>query len=172
MATPIVDIRPVLQREINVPGFEQLPDITGTELDGYIKNGFWECRLLGMLDTYTQTDGTEFATPPGDVIKLIADDGDLPDEFQLLVAIMAALTMLRLKIMALAINFTAEAGPVSYEQQASATVLRAILATLEKRVAELADLYSDEYNSVFTYFDSTLQRESSYLQGALQLQVI
>lgn len=172
MATLITDMRPVLTREINVPGFEQLPDITGTELDGYIKNGFWESRLLGMLEGYTQTDGTEFATPIGDCIKASADDGDLPEEFQLLVAIVAALTMLRLKIMALAINFSAEAGPVSYEQQASATVLRSILATLETRVNELAELYSDEYNSVFVYFDSTLQRESSYLSGALGLQVV
>ena len=77
MATLVSDLRAQLRRAVNVPGFAQLPDITNTELDGYIMDGFWEGRLLGLLGGYTQTDGTEFATPPGVVIYKISDDGDL-----------------------------------------------------------------------------------------------
>jgi hypothetical protein len=173
MATLVSDLRAILLREVNVPGFEQLPDITPADLDGYIKDGFWEAHLSGLVQDYTQTDGTEFATPTGDVIKATADDGDLPKQFEMLVVIFAALRMLRLKLLNLAVNFSASAGPVSYEQQASATTLRAVLATLEARVKELKEIYSDEIGGgAFIYFDSVLQRASSVAFGDQYLQVI
>lgn len=173
MATPISDIRDQLRREINVPGFEQLPDITATELDSYIKDGFWEARLLGLLDGYTQTDGTEFATPPGEVIKATADDGDLPEEYQMLVAIVGGLKLIRLKTLNLAVNYRAQAGPVEYEQQASATVLRAILSSMEARLEQLKRVYSDKISaSAFNYFDGELQREASMLSNLPGLTVL
>lgn len=173
MATLVSDLRAQLRREINVPGFGQLPDITNPELDGYIMDGFWEARLLGLLDSYTQTDGTEFATPLGAVIKHTVDDGDLETQYQMLVVIIAGLKLLRLKIFSLAVNLRAHAGPVEYEAQASATVLRALLESLERRVNQLKALYSDLIGAgAFYYFDAELQRESSYLNNVASLQVI
>ncbi len=173
MATPVSDLRDPLKREINVPGIEALPDITNSQLDGYIKDGFWEARLFGMLSDYTQTDGTEFATPLGDVIKKVADDGDLPQELQILVVLMAAMRLLRAKIMNLAVNFRTRGGPVEYEQQASATVLRTLLAALESRVAQVKELYSDQIGAgAFVYFDGELQREAALLSDYASLQVL
>jgi hypothetical protein len=174
MATAVSDLREMLRREVNVPGFEQLPDITNTDLDNYVKDGFWEARLVGILEDYTQTDGTELATPvTGGVIKATADGGDLPTQFQMLVVIFAALRMMRLKLLTLAVNFSAKGGPVEYEQQASATTLRAILAVLEARVKELKELHSDDIGGgAFVYFDSVLQRNSSVAFGSLEIQVI
>jgi len=172
MATPIPDLRDQLDRELNIPGFEQLPDITPAEMDGYILDGFWECRLLGMLDDYTVTDGTEFATPIGDNIQS-GSTGDLPEQYQMLVIILAGVRMVRLKVLNLAVNFKAEAGPVSFEQQASATTLRAVLASLEQRLAQLKLVYSDSLSpGAMYYFDGTLQRASSEAQGLLTLQVV
>lgn len=163
MATTISSMRPLLQREINIPGFPQLPDITNSELDGYIKDGFWHLRLKGMLDEYSQDDGSGLAVPPGeDVIYLTSDEGPLADEFQRLVAFSAAFRLVRLKVLNLAINFTAQAGPVSYEQQASATTLRAILESLERELAQFAELYSDKLGKVgFHYWDGMWQAEIS-----------
>lgn len=173
MATLVSALRAQLGREINPPGFEQYPDITNTQLDGYIKDGFWEIKLFGMLGVFTQTDGTELATPPGDIIKLTADDGDFPEQFQQLVVIGSALKLIRMKLLTLAVNFKAEGGPISYDQQASATTLRAVLATLEQRLQSLKQIYSDEIGGgVFLYYDSTLQRNQSVLNQSLQLQVL
>lgn len=173
MATLVSDLRAQLRRAINVPGFAQLPDITSTELDGYIKDGFWEGRLLGLLDGYTQSDGTEFATPPGEVIYKSSDDGDLDMQFQQMVVLIASLKLIRLKILNLAINFKAKAGPVEYEQQASATTLRAILASMERQVAELKVLYSDLIGGgAFSYFDGELQRDQALLTGLGSLTVL
>lgn len=166
MATPITDLRASLRREINIPGFPQLPDITNSELDGYIMDGFWEVRLLGMLESYTLTDGTEFATPPGNVIKGTTDDSDFPPQYQMLVVIDAGLRMLRLKMLELARGITAKAGPVEYQNQPSATVLRAILDSLQQRLNELKAAYSELFvGGGFHYFDGELQRESAILQN-------
>lgn len=171
MATPVSDLRAPLKREINVPGIEALPDLTDANLDGYIKDGFWEAKLLGMLSEYTQTDGTELATPIGEVIKRVSDDGDLPQELHMLVVLMAAMRLLRAKILNLSVNFRAQGGPVSYEQQASATVLRTLLGVLEARVAQVKELYSDKYSPAFVYFDGELQREAALLNDYASLQV-
>lgn len=162
MATPISDLRAQLQREINITGFEQLPDVTNNDLDGYIADAFWEARLLGLLTGYT-ISGTNIQDD---------DAGDLPEYYQQLVVMVAGVRMLRLKIMNLATNIRAHAGPVEYEQQASATTLRAILAGLEDRINLLKALYSDKIgNGVFVYFDGALQREASILNAALDVQV-
>ena len=173
MATVISDIRGQLSREINVPGFEQFPDIKNSELDSYVKDGFWEARLLGMLEDYTITDGSELPVPPGeDVIKNASDDGDLEEWYQTLVVIIAGVRMVRMKLLNLAVNFRAKAGPVEYEQQASATTLRAILDHLQSRLDELKLLYSDEFaGGGFWYFDSTIQRDYALLDGLMELQV-
>jgi hypothetical protein len=74
--------------------------------------------------------------------------------------------------MQLAVNFTAEAGPVSYEQQASATVLRALLESLERRIMELKDLYSDLVPAnVFIAMDGVAQSEYATLNALPELQV-
>lgn len=166
MATPLSDMREALKREINVPGFPQLPNISNTQLDGYIADGFWEARLLGLLSGYTQTDGTELATPIGPIIFKISDDSDLPPEYQVLVIIVAGLKLLRLKALNLAVSLRAHAGPVEYEQQVSATVLREILQSLERRMRELLLYHSELQGSgAFQYFDGELQRTSSMIQG-------
>ena len=174
MATVISDLRTQLSREINIPGFEQLPEITNAQMDGYIADAFWEARLVGMLGTYTLTDGSELATPPGEsVIKLTADDGDLAEWLQMLVVIVAGLRILRMKMLNLAVNFKAVGGPAEYEQQASATTLRAVLAILQARYDELKSLYSTEFPSgAFVYFDAELQRESSLIQSFASLQIL
>jgi hypothetical protein len=142
---------------------------------GYIADGFWDARLAGTLTTYTIIDGDDLATPDlsSDYITDLATMGeDLPEEFQMMVVVFAGARMIRNKILNLAINFKAEAGPVSYEQQASATTLRAVLATLEKRLAELKTMYSDSFSpGAFAYMDGTLQRAAAEVQGYQLLQI-
>ena len=90
----------------------------------------------------------------------------------MMVVIFAGARMISLKILNLAINFTAKAGPVEYEQQASATTLRAVLAILEKRLAELKVMYSDSFTpGALAYMDGTLQRAASEVQGYQLLQI-
>lgn len=177
MGTPIADLVPMFTREINIPGDEQLPTVGTGNMLGYIEDGFWDAYLSGMLKTFGVFDGVDLV-PPGVTGTLYFSDtatkaDDLAKQFWMLVVIIAGLRLLRLKIMDLAVNFTAEAGPASYEQQASATVLRAILANLQGRVQELKGQYSDEFGSdVFILMDGIAQANYATLQSLPEAQII
>lgn len=165
----------MLDREINVPGNAQITATASQKL-GYIEDGFWDVRLSGMLETFTIVDGanTDPAQTAGEnyFTDISTKSKDLDQQYWMMVIIFAGFRLLRLRIMELAVNFTAEAGPVSYEQQASATVLRALLDSLQNRVNELKSIYSDEYNSVFVLMDGVAQREYSSLNYLADQSVI
>lgn len=175
MATSIKSMIPQLDREINAPGVELYPTATAGSKMGYISDGFWDARLAGTLATYTVIDGDSLVTPDPSS-DYITDIGtkllDLPEEFQMMVTLFAGTRMIRMKILNLAVNFTAKAGPVEYEQQASATTMRAVLASLERRLIELKVMYSESFTpGAFAYMDGTLQRASAEVDGLLQLQI-
>jgi len=175
MATSIKSMIPMLDRDINAPGVELYPTASAGSKMGYLADGFWDARLAGTLTAYTIIDGDDLATPDTSsdyITDLSTLSEDLPEEFQMMVEIFVATRMIRNKILNLAINFTAKAGPVSYEQQASATTLRAVLASLEKRLIELKTMYSDSFTpGAFAYMDGTLQRAAAEVQGYQQLQI-
>jgi hypothetical protein len=178
MATPLTDLTRMLDREVNTPGVEMLPDLGTADLLGYIEDGFWDARLAGLLSSYTVVDAADVdqATPPTAgryFVDSATSKQDLPVHFQMLVVIVAGVRLLRNKVLNLAINFKAEAGPVSYEQQASATTLRSILATLQSRYMELKTQYSDTIGaSAMVYMDGVLQAETAVLNDLAALTVI
>ncbi len=177
MPTPLTDLIPMLTRELNSPGAEQFPDMGAGDYLGYIADGFWDARLATMLTQYTILDGDDI-TPTLDSGKDYFTDhatteDNLPEQFQMLIVIYAGARLLRNKILTLAVNFKATAGPVDYEQQASATTLRAILATLQKRMDELKFLYTDDFApGQLHYMDGPLQRATSDLNSYLSLTVL
>lgn len=176
MATPVTDLIPMMQREVNAPGAEQFLDASPGDLIGYIEDGFWDARLAGLLRTFTVVNGSELDPPIAGSGRFITDmktkTADLGRDWWMLIVVFAGFRLLRSRIMNLAVNFKAVAGPVEYEQQASATVLRALLDSLQRRVDELKALYSEELSSGgFAYFDGVLQREYSELSNALMLTV-
>jgi len=177
MGTLIADLIPMFNREINIPGDEQLPGISAGQKIGYIEDGFWDVRLSGMLSTFEVEDGLDLV-PPGIGGKNYFTDGatkaeDLEKKFWMLIVIFGGFRLLRLKIMDLAVNFTADAGPASYEQQASATVLRAILANLQGRIQELKGQYSNEFGAeVFILMDGLAQSEYATLQSLPEAQIV
>lgn len=176
MSTLIADLIPMFNREIDIPGSGQIVTSAAAKL-GYLEDGFWDIRLGGMLGGYTVALGEDL-TPPGTTgSKYFTDQAslseDLDQKFWMMITIFAGFRLLRLKIMQLAVNFTAEAGPVSYEQQASATVLRALLDSLERRIAELKVSYSDLIPSnVFVVMDGLAQSEYATLNALPELQVL
>lgn len=176
MSTPVADLIPMFNREIDIPGSGPIVTSAAAKL-GYIEDGFWDVRLAGMLGGFTVALG-EALDPPGDTgSKYFTDQStlskDLDEKFWMMITLFAGFRLLRLKIMQLAVNFKAEAGPVSYEQQASATVLRALLESLERRIAELKALYSDLIPAnVFVVMDGLAQSEYATLNSLPELQVL
>jgi hypothetical protein len=167
----------MLTRELNPPGAEQFPDLLAGDYLGYLADGFWDARLYTMLTDYTLVDGSLTVPPETTGVDYITDQAskseELPTEFQMLVVILAGARLIRNRILTLAVNFQATAGPVEYEQQASATTLRAILATLQKRLDELKRMYTDEFSpGAMVYFDGVLQRVQSDMNDYLAMTVL
>lgn len=176
MATAITELIPMMTRELNAPGVEQLPDISAGQLVGYIEDGFWDIRLAGMLKSFVVVDGSVLTPAQATGSRWITDRAsltdDLEEQYWMMIVLSAGFRLLRLKIMNLAVNFKAEAGPVSYEQQASATVLRALLDSFTKRMNELRVQYSEDfYQTAFIAWDGVAQDQYATLNG-LQNQAI
>lgn len=177
MSTPLTDLLPMFNREIDIPGATQFATVSAGAKLGYIEDGFWDVRLCGMLGSYTVALGEDITPPETTGVKYFTDQDltgeSLEQKFWMMITIFAGFRLLRLKIMQLAVNFTAEAGPVSYEQQASATVLRALLDNLQNRIDQLKVQYSDDFGSdLFVLMDGVAQAEYSALNGLADLQIL
>jgi len=175
--TPLSDLIPMMSRELNPVGAEQYADFGAGDYLGYIADGFWDARLATMLTDYTILDGADLATPLATGTDYFTDQSTkaegLPEQFQMLVVIYSGARLLRNKILTLAVNYKAVAGPTEYEQQASATTLRAILASLQKRMDELKAMYSDDFApGALQYMDGPLQRATSEFYQYLELTVV
>jgi hypothetical protein len=172
MATNVNDLIPGLAREINPPGFEQYPDALPSDFVGYVTDGFWEGRLMGVFEGYTIKDGAELLTPDSGTFITDSTDADFPEPDQMFCIIIAGFRLLQRKALNLAANFRAQAGPVEYEQQVSATVLREILQSLERRLEQYKELYSDALSpDVFYYMDGVAQSSYALVAGLPQLTV-
>jgi hypothetical protein len=177
MSTAVTDLIPMLNREVNATGVELFPTMSAGTKIGYLQDGFWDARLAGILDSYTvalgeditpaQTTGTSYFTDIG------LSNEDLPTEYHMLITLFAGFRLIRLKILNLAVNFKAVAGPAEYEQQASATTLRAVLKSLEDRLQELKAQYSEDFNQgVFVMMDGIAQSTYSLLNGLPDMQIV
>jgi hypothetical protein len=168
MSTKTTDLVPMVNREVNPPGLELFDGASNSDLVGYIEDAFWDARLSGLLDGWTIIAGSSFATPVAG--NYITDSStqleDFPYDYRMLVVLFAGIRILRLKILNLAVNFKAVAGPTEYEQQASATTLRAVLDSMQGRIQELKVQYSDAFSGpAMALFDGELQREYSILNN-------
>lgn len=166
MATNISAMISQLQREVNPPGYELFPDALPGDFLGYVTDGFWEGRLMGVFTGWTVKDGSELATPVSGTFITNDNEDNFPDEHQMFTTIIAGFRLVQRRAVTLAQNFKAEAGPVAYEQQVSATVLREILQSLERRLNLYKELYSDLIASeVFFYMDGVAQSSYALVTG-------
>lgn len=161
MATPVSDVVPILKREVNVPGAELFPDALTGDYLGYVEDGFWEGRLSGVFKGWTIIDGAELTAPATGRFITNDNEDDFSDMDQMFLAIIGGFRMIQRKAFDLGQNLRAHAGPVEYEKQVSATVLRELIQSLERRLDQYRTLYSDKVPaSAFYYMDGLAQ--SSY----------
>ena len=124
------------QRAIALPG-GTLDDFDADELEGHIRDGFWNARLDGVLTGYTEADGV-FTPEMGDIdaalLRFWTTYGILFNRFTDLDTL-----------------FRAQAGPVEFETQRSAQLLRDLLADLKARKKELLDRLAEDGRAPATY---------------------
>ena len=154
------DLIPALEAALTVPGGVS-PYAAASEDEWLLKllNGFWNAYNDGLFRGYTvDEDG---------LVSPTSGTTDMGRDVQQIIVLYAAIDTFRATLMQMNTLFRAEAGPVKYETQQSAQVLKGLLdALMEQRKFILARL-SDGGGVVDTYYIDAIQSRDSAINSGL-----
>lgn len=159
MAVDLEDLVPSLRRTVNPPGTELFPDATTGIMAGYLADAFWMGKLDGFFANYTEDP------PDSGIIVPESGTDDLTREWQQLIVFFAAMQIIESELRSKNTLFRTKAGPVEYEVQNSAQLLREHLVTLNARRAYLLELLSNSYNIAPGYVDMVCARTARIIDG-------
>lgn len=154
MAVDLGDLVIPLRMEISPPGQDLFPDATDDEFTDRLANGFWNARLDGILAGYVESDGA---------ITPVDGTTDMSRELQQVIVFYAAYDTILLALRAMNTSFRAVAGPVEFETQQSAQVLRDIAQALKEKRNILLTRLSDLGLTTDYVIDSVIARQDSLL---------
>jgi hypothetical protein len=159
MAVDLGDLIEPLKREVNPPG-QTILTAGDDEWLGRLLDAFWDGRLDGLFAGYTADSDA------GTVLPIDPSGPEMLRELQQAIVFLAAYNALFLAIMNTKTQFKAEApGPVSYETQQSAQVLKELAQSLKERRDILLYRLSD-IGLVPTYvIDAVVERQDSLMMG-------
>lgn len=157
MAVDLSDLVPSLEREIQPPGTDLYPNVADAVWVGHLSDAFWEGRLHGLFAGYAESDG---------LVSPTSGTTDMSRDLQQLVVLYAGYRITLASYVNLNSSFRAVAGPVEYETQKSAQVLRAVLDALKERIGIALGRLSDLGGSSVAVFDSVVERSYSLAVGA------
>lgn len=156
MAVDLFDLVDPLKRTVNSPGSDAFPNATDDDFGGYLTDAFWELRMLNMFSDYTESDG--LVTP-------ITGSTDLPREQQQLIILYAAITIITNELKNLESVFRVKAGPAEFETQKSASLLKDVLAELQRRRLVVEQNLFAMGEITDTYIDSVWERDYRWGNG-------
>ena len=151
--TDLYDLVVVLKAETNIPGADALVDATDDDYLQRLQNAFWEAYLDKVIPTtYNEEFGT--ITP------------DLPRDLQQLIVLYAAFNILTNTMLNMNTKFRTKAGPVEYEVEQSASLLKAMYDAMYKRKKELMTALANGgiYGGAVV-FDNVMARDAAFYNG-------
>lgn len=157
MSVDLTDLVPSLRREVNPPGQELFPDATNAILLGYLSDSFWLGKLDGFYGGYSESDGI--------VINVTEGGDDLSRDWQQLIVFYAGMKIIENSLRNTNTLFRAKAGPVEYETQNSASLLRVHLEALYDRRDALITQLSQQYSISVGYVDMLCARTNALAEG-------
>ena len=160
MAIDLGDLVESLQREVSPPGTDLFPDATDDDYFGNLQDSFWEIKLDGIepFANYTESEG--LVSPSSGTTELTRD-------LQQLIVLYGGIRIVRNAMRNINTTFRAKAGPVEYETQQSATVLKCILDDLASRRNFILNRLSDIGAVDTAYVDMVYQRDFSMGNGGV-----
>lgn len=134
MSVALASLVTSIKLEVSPPGTDLYPGTTDDEWIGRLANGFWNARIDGMLAGYVEADGEVFPE---------SGTTDMPRDLQQVIVFVTAYGTVFQKLLNIRTQLKAKAGPVEFETQNSATVLRDLAQSLRDRYAILLRRLSD-----------------------------
>jgi hypothetical protein len=176
MAIDLINLVDPLKREVNPPGTDLYPNAIDDDWAGALNNAFWEVRLYGFLIGYEENAASrggpvEFVenivTPLGVAADYDDPTGynpqDLSRELQQLIVLWAAYKIVLNRMASLNTTFRTKAGPVEYETQNAASVLKSVLDALHDRIELILKTLPQTAGTVV--FDAIIERSYSMAVG-------
>ena len=156
MAIDLGELIPNLVGEVNPPGGNMFPNATDDDWLVRLQNAFWETVLDGIVSGYTESDG-----------EVTPDSGttEFPRDLQQLVIFYAGISIIRNKMHDVKAKFRAKAGPVEYETEQAATILKAVMDELVRRRNIILNRLADLGRADSFYIDMVLERSDSLIYG-------
>lgn len=157
MAVDLNNLIDYLKAEVNSPGIESFPDATDDDWLIRLQSSFWDVVLQGAMSGYTVDDNG--------VVTPISGTTDLSRDVQQFIVFNAGVDIIRNKIREMGSLFRAVAGPVEYETQNSAQVMKAILDELTRKRNIVLERLSDLGQVGTGYYDMLITRDDSLSWG-------
>lgn len=150
------DLIESLKYEINVPGEDAYGSTNTEEWVGRLANGFWKAFLDGFFGNYAESAG---------LIVPRSGDVTFPRDYQQVVILYTAIEILGQRLLAAKTSFRAKAGPVEYEEEQSATLLRSLLDQAYARLQYVRDQMTNSEVGGFISIDMYMSRLESFSDG-------
>lgn len=150
------DLIDPLKYEINVPGEDAYATTNSEEWVGRLGNGFWKGYLDGFFAGYTESDG---------IVTPRTGDTTFPRDFQQVVILYTAIEILSQRLLSMKTAFRAKAGPVEYEEQQAATLLKGLLDQAYARLLHVRDKMAESEEGGFYAIDMYMTRVNATYSG-------
>lgn len=156
-ALDLTDLIPDLEYNINAPGEDQFANVSVEEWTSRLRDGFWNAWNDGLLQDYIEIDGT--VTPRSGTTMI-------PRDQQQIIILYTSINVLFQQMLRMNTTFRAKAGPVEYETQQSAQLLKALLDDLsQRRIYLLERLAETGVTRAFYLIDSYQSRQDALNEG-------
>lgn len=167
MSVDLADLTDSLKREVSPPGTDLYPDATDEEWEGHLRDAFWQGKMFGAFANFEENAaensggdssfGEGIVTPVGAELGYDTSD-DMVPELRQLVVLYAGYRVTLTSFQNVKAGFRTKAGPVEYEVQKSATLLKGVLDAIKEKIDTALAMLSDNYSINYTVLDATIQR--------------
>ena len=161
MAVLIDNLIESLKNEVNPPGTDLYPSVTDPQWRSRLLDAFWEAKLNKAFPNYT-IDGTGMNIVP------VSGTTDMPREQQQLIVLYAGFRVVLTAYQNINSQFRAKAGPVEYEVQKSAQMLKGLLDALRERIKKaIEDSTGASSGAYALVLDAMAERTAGIAYGDL-----
>ena len=152
-AIDLSELIPALVAEVSPPGEALYTGVSDDDWITYLLNGFWSAHLEGVLDGWTANEDG--------IVTPLTGDSTMGRDLQQIPVLYAAMTITRNELRRLNTLFRSKAGPVEFETQQSAQVLKGVLESLTEQKKIILDRLSSANGSTSFYIDAIISRDYS-----------
>lgn len=154
----LTELVPSLEAALTVPGNEaEFASVPEDQWVIRLVNAFWNAFNAGLF--------TGFIVDEDGQVSPTSGSDDMGRDLQQVIVLYAAMDVVRNQMRQLNTVFKAKAGPVEYETQQSAQLLKSLLDGYMGQISALVDRLGDQGTTATFYLDGVIARDRAINDG-------